>query len=145
MQLVRLVRPIALVLTTACCAPSYLREVDVPAVDFHGRIVDGTTGQPIEGAIVVATWNMYALSVLPEHGPKTTLQDVTETVTDAQGKFVIPNLGVNSPPLGWRPAPGAYPRFMAFKSGYATRFWNQNQAICQTMSWTLVCIRRVPT
>lgn len=50
-----------------------------------GKVVDGTTGHPIEGALVVAQWTK-------EHGFGLTYHElclITETLTDKEGVFSI--------------------------------------------------------
>lgn len=52
---------------------------------IHGRVVDETTGKPLEGALVVAQWTK-------KHGFGLTYHDlykITETLTDKDGKFSI--------------------------------------------------------
>lgn len=55
---------------------------------FRGQVVDRETGQPIEGAAVVAVWNGvhgYGLVHDSEY-----FIEAKETVTDADGRFEIP-------------------------------------------------------
>ena len=50
-----------------------------------GKVVDGVTGQPLEGALVVAQWTK-------KHGFGLTYHDlnlITETLTDKEGVFAI--------------------------------------------------------
>lgn len=74
------------------------------------RIVDADTGQPIEGAIVIARWgtihNRYVLKV-------------AEAVTDANGQFNFPGWGPVKRPDGclWDDDP----YMTVFKSGYFSR------------------------
>lgn len=56
---------------------------------FQGQIVDGETGEPIPGAVVMAIWREIAPN------PVQTTQnfyDVREAVADANGQFVVPRL-----------------------------------------------------
>ena len=60
--------------TTACAAT------------FKGRVIDADTKEPIEGAVVVASWNEERATV---SGPSSRLKDVKETLTDKNGQWVI--------------------------------------------------------
>ena len=53
-----------------------------------GRVVDASTGAPIEGAVVVMTWKLQGL----EGYPIGYLQSF-ETTTDARGEFAAPGFG----------------------------------------------------
>jgi hypothetical protein len=64
---------------TACGSPVYLGGA------IEARVVDGETGLPIEGAIVVANWQLVRGSFDGEH-PAGQLK-VRETVTDQHGNF----------------------------------------------------------
>lgn len=101
------------ILCSACLLgpPVYMAE------PIEGRVVDAETGQPIEGAVVVATWRTLRLGVDTHEGP--TLK-VLETTTDADGRYRLP---------GWGPRPRVpltqvnpySPRLTVFKSGYVPR------------------------
>jgi hypothetical protein len=56
-------------------------------VEYHGTVIDADTGQPIEGAIVVAEW----IKVQPWGiaGSHTYTGKVKETLTDKQGKWTM--------------------------------------------------------
>jgi hypothetical protein len=56
------------------------------AYTFKGRVVDGETGKPIEGAVVVAHWNEEQATPT---GPHTRLKEVKETLTDKEGRWKI--------------------------------------------------------
>lgn len=99
--------------------------MDVPlfysAKETRARIVDEETGQPIEGAVVVAQW---ILASIPERGP--TLH-IAEAVTDKNGEFVIP---------AWGPKPRRpltvlkylSPELIIFKHGYQP-LWLHNESL----------------
>lgn len=54
--------------------------------DITGRVVDSTTGKPIEGAIVVAQWTKTrGIPGLQYHN----LHKIVETLTDKEGKFSV--------------------------------------------------------
>ena len=65
---------------------------------IKGRVVDGVTGQPLEGALVVAQWTIkHGLPGLQYHD----LHKIVETLTDRQGVFSIrstPNNPFVDPP-----------------------------------------------
>ena len=56
------------------------------AMTFKGRVIDADTKEPIEGAVVVASWYEERATVA---GPSSQLKDVKETLTDENGKWVI--------------------------------------------------------
>ena len=60
--------------TTACAAT------------FKGKVIDADTKQPIEGAVVVASWREARAGIA---GEDTRLKDVKETLTDKNGEWVI--------------------------------------------------------
>lgn len=74
---------------------------------IHGKVVDATRGEPIEGAVVIAHWEVT--------GPKTI--KIMEALSDADGEFKFP---------GWGPIPRPHgacfleydPWIRAFKPGY---------------------------
>jgi hypothetical protein len=54
--------------------------------DITGRVVDGVTGRPIIGAVVVAQWtNTRGILGLQYHN----LHKIVETMTDNEGKFSL--------------------------------------------------------
>lgn len=55
--------------------------------DFTGKVVDAETGAPIEGAAVVATYGTVIYTLAGQNGWYLMTQ---ETLTDKEGKFVIP-------------------------------------------------------
>ena len=82
---------------------------------FKGKVIDAETFKPIEGAVVVATYNVTILGPL-ESGSGTA--DVQETLTDRNGEFHI------SGNIFFYPWPftlgGQETRFIIFKPGYGT-------------------------
>jgi hypothetical protein len=52
--------------------------------DFHGRVIDGDTGEPIEGVVVTVVWRGYGV---PATAVRTEVHSVSETLTDADGRF----------------------------------------------------------
>ncbi len=53
---------------------------------FRGKVIDADTKKPIEGAVVVASWNEER-ATLTDGG--TRFKDVKETLTDKNGEWVI--------------------------------------------------------
>jgi len=53
---------------------------------FKGRVIDADTKEPIEGAVVVASWSEETATVA---GPSSQLKDVKETLTDKNGEWAI--------------------------------------------------------
>jgi len=78
---------------------------------IRATAVDGATGQPLEGVVVVARW---VLRRMWGDGPRI---HIAETVTNPQGEFMIP---------GWGPKPRPVlmelhdksPQLLLFKHGY---------------------------
>ncbi len=58
---------------------------------YKGKIVDANTGQPIEGVVVLGVW--YKELPTPA-GAVSSYYDAMETVTDKNGEFEIPGLGL---------------------------------------------------
>ncbi len=53
---------------------------------FHGKVIDADTKEPIEGAVVVASWVEERATPA---GPTSRLKDVKETLTNKNGEWVI--------------------------------------------------------
>ena len=100
----------ATLVLSACATP-----LTYSAREIHGQVVDAKTGQPIEGAVVVAQWILFQIG--SGHGPR--LQ-IFETVTDKAGNYAFP---------AWGPKPHSPfteldredPQILIFKSGYDPR------------------------
>ena len=58
----------------------------VHGATFKGRAIDADTREPIEGAVVVASWHEETATI---SGPSSRLKDVKETLTDKNGEWVI--------------------------------------------------------
>jgi hypothetical protein len=88
---------------------------------FRGKVIDFDTKQPIEGAVVVASWDEETPTLA---GPSTRYKDVKETLTDKNGEWSM----VGPKGKSYDPYPyvslilGIYytkhPDFIIFKPGY---------------------------
>lgn len=93
----------------ACATPFY------SAKEIRGQIVDGESGQPIEGAVVVAQWVLFHIGI--GHGGHKSRIHIYETVTDKDGRYVIPAWGPKPrPPM--TELQERDPDILIFKSGY---------------------------
>jgi len=73
-----------LVLLSSC----YAARIDGP---YRGRVIDADTREPIEGVVVLGTWDRETPTVA---GATHQYYDAVETVTDKNGEFEIKGLGV---------------------------------------------------
>lgn len=105
----------ALLCVVSCsgCAAVFGSSLSADATD--SQVLDAETGQPIEGAVVVAYWEMHRGSIAGDSLP-CGAASVEEAVTDKDGKFHIP---------GWGPVHSSCdmrsfdPFLYVFKSGYS--------------------------
>jgi hypothetical protein len=74
-----------------CVLVSILNATTSFAATFKGKIIDGETMGPIEGVVVLGTW--YTAQFSPA-GATHNFYDARETVTDKNGEFSIPGMGV---------------------------------------------------
>ncbi len=95
MRVVPLLLSFLLLLASAAC------ERGIPASytarPIRGRVVDATTGQPLEGVIIVAQWILYDTGVGGQN-PRKRLQ-VLETVTGPDGSYAFPGWGPKQNPV----------------------------------------------
>jgi len=77
---------------------------------FRGQVVDAATGQPIEGAVIVAVW--WEVVPTPVQGQQR-FYDASEAVTGPDGRFEIPRGATPTPKLGVQP-----PQVSIFAPGY---------------------------
>jgi len=87
------------------------------APETKGVAIDAETGQPLEGVIVVAYWELKGFHTYPVG-----LMMVQEGVTGAQGRFELPAWG----PKPRSPLTGQLeslePELLAFKRGYVRQY-----------------------
>ncbi|HXC61029.1 MAG TPA: carboxypeptidase-like regulatory domain-containing protein, partial [Nitrospiria bacterium] len=83
------------------------------AKPIEGRVVNKETGEPVEGAVVVAQW----ILATPPEGKENDYWIVIETVTDAEGKYSIPGWGPEGRPRS-RWLDKYDPALEVFKPGY---------------------------
>jgi hypothetical protein len=91
---------------------------------FRGKVIDADTKQPIEAAVIVASWNEERATPA---GPTSRLKDVKETITDKNGIWIIEgpkggNVGDIKAMFSF--ITGTYftnpPKFIIFKPGYCS-------------------------
>lgn len=83
--------------------------------DFKGKVIDAEAKEPIEGAVVVA---IYDVTIRDSFHSGSAHADVQETLTDSNGEFHIPGNTFSYPsPLA---VSAEKTRFIIFKPGYVT-------------------------
>jgi hypothetical protein len=86
------------------------------ADEIQGQIVDADTGEPLEGIIITANWELQ--------GPWEDIPEgqmmVMEAVTDKEGRFAFPAWGpkLRRPLVGFGRIKFQDPQLLLFKSGY---------------------------
>lgn len=91
--------------------------------EIKGRIVDAENGEPIEGAVVVASWHISKTIITPDFplfwtSRRERLFYVTEALSDREGRYVIAAWGPIERPADWRRKGPRDPQLAIFKSGY---------------------------
>jgi hypothetical protein len=92
-----------------CAPPIYFAKVT------HGTVVDADTKQPIEGAVIVANWELYTRRGEGAHGLQS--MQITEVVSGADGSYLVPGWGPRLRPCLTELDNGD-PYLVVFKSGY---------------------------
>jgi hypothetical protein len=83
---------------------------------YRGRVIDTETGQPIEGAVVVAIYRVRQYGIADSGS---SVADVKEVLTDKTGAFHIPShIFFHCYPF----SSGEVTTFMVFKPGYASLY-----------------------
>ena len=87
---------------------------------YAGWITDASTGNPIEGVVVVAVWGILRrnYTLVAEGNPDKEIIRLEETLTDKEGRFQFSPLGYYDPPFGWQRDEVAFPLLRIFKPGY---------------------------
>ena len=98
----------------ACGSPYYTSD------PIEAWVVDAETGQPIEGAVVTANWQLVSPG-LDTGGRKLRQLEVMETVTDKNGRFYFP--GFTKLNLSFDELREENPQILIFKSGYMYLRW----------------------
>src|SRR5437016_10628057 len=93
----------------ACGSPYYTSEA------IEAWVVDADTGQPIEGAVVTANWQLVGFTV-DTGGSKRGQLAVMETTTDANGRFFFQ--GFTKLNLSFGELRDQDPQILIFKPGY---------------------------
>ena len=84
--------------------------------EIHGRIVDDATGQAIEGAIIVAQWELFEPGP-GDSGHRGDMMNVLEAISDKNGNYKIPSWGPRPRPLlKW--LDDSSPRLLVYGSNY---------------------------
>lgn len=99
-----------------------IRPLTYSAEAIEAWVIDEDTGQPLEGVIVVANWELMG-GIHPDIVGSLMLM---ETTTDAAGRFFFPAWGPKLRPLGKYLHTGD-PSLLFFKSGY--RFQGQQNSL----------------
>ena len=94
------------------------RYLDRPRGPYRAQVVDAQTKAPLAGAVVVALW--LRDRVYPFHSVSENYA-VRETVTDADGRFVLDAKDVEER----APRRTYHPEFLIFLPGYGSYPWHQ--------------------
>jgi len=89
------------------------RYLDRPRGPYRGQVIDAETKAPLVGAVVVALWwrnRVYPFHSVAEH------YAVRETVTDAEGRFLLDAKDVEE----GAPRQTYHPEFLIFQPGYGS-------------------------
>ena len=85
------------------------------AKEIRGQILSADTGEPIEGAVIVAQWILFVGGI--GHGGHNQVLHIAEVVTDKNGNYVISGWGPKlRPPL--TELDHYDPQLLVFKRGY---------------------------
>lgn len=111
---------LVVLLCSVLALPACATPLTYSAKEIHGQIVDAETGEPIEGAVIVAQWILFEIGV----GHRKRLH-IEETVTDKGGHYVIPAWGPKPHPP-FTELDREDPMLAIFKTGYAPlRLYNR--------------------
>ena len=101
---------------SACIAGP--RPTTYNSVPIEAWVVDAESGKPVEGAVVLARWEMYldGQEGYEANNDRTATIKIVETTTDSTGRFVFPGWGPESICCGF--LDGHDPQIFIFKPGY---------------------------
>lgn len=91
-------------------------KIPLSAAPIDSQVVDASTGKPIEGAVVVAYWQLKPGSFTGD-GLPCGAANVEEAVTDSEGRFHLPGWGPIMPACNGSMNEGD-PEMYVFKTGY---------------------------
>ena len=91
-------------------------KIPLSAAPIDSQVVDANTGKPIQGAVVVAYWQLRLGSLTGDSLP-CGAANVEEAVTDKEGRFRLPGWGPIMPACNGSMNEGD-PEMYVFKSGY---------------------------
>ncbi len=108
---------------------SFFKAKEYYLASFEGKVIDGKTKQPIEGAVVLA---VYYRSTTTIAGSNRYPFDAQETLTDKNGEFKIPSKTVQSEEVSGKPRA----KITIFKPGYgAFPEHRLTKAVGENKSW----------
>lgn len=116
-----IIRTVSALILSLCGAANAAEPATVPpaqgdsvyiASDMHGAVVDSATGNPIEGAVVLAYWNLHD----KDGGLCGNAENLQEAVSDKDGNYRIPGFNVRAVCDGFN---SSDPSLYVFKPGYA--------------------------
>ena len=121
---------IAVAAITVLCCPFTVGRSYGPT---HGVLLDASGGQPIAGAAVVA---VYCVDHFTVGGSVAEPVDAQETITDAEGRFVLPAKRVSAPRR--TAAFQSRPRIHIFASGY------ESVALLRDQAYSRIDAKKIP-
>ena len=83
--------------------------------EYKGRIIDAETKEPIDGAVVVAMYNIYPIISGPA-GSSASIIHIKEALTNEKGEFVIPSYWSIMGPNNIED----FTKFIIYKPGYGS-------------------------
>jgi hypothetical protein len=95
-------------------------DADPPAVysgaEISGRVIDAKTGEAIEGAVIVASWQIFEPSFF--HAGAVATFHAGEAVSGKDETYTVPSWDSIPRPFGWEMEGGEDPVLYIFKPGY---------------------------
>jgi hypothetical protein len=119
--------PVALIGLPLLCGCSSLGQTSLSADPISSQVVDDDTGVPIEGAVVVAHWELHGGSIGGDSLPCGSA-NVEEAVTDKDGRFHLPGWGPTRVGCAGEMQIGN-PLIYIFKSGYGYGYFSNGYGV----------------